>query len=83
MSGVGEPIDMPWKGCQLIYDFGRHLIRDLELGFPRSNLKIFVSEKWDGMWARGGYSVRKMMGVCRWPLKIGPKKIEGKMKFGA
>ena len=33
--------------------------------------------------ARGGYSVRKMMGVCRWPLKIGPKKIEGKMKFGA
>ena len=23
----------------------------------------------------GGYSVRKMMGVCRWPLKIGPKKI--------
>ena len=32
---------------------------------------------------RGGYSVRKLMGVCRWPLKIGPKKIEGKMKFGA
>ena len=32
---------------------------------------------------RGEYSVRKMMGVCRWPLKIGPKKIEGKMKFGA
>ena len=50
MSGVGEPIDMPWKGCQLIYDFGRHLILDLELGFPRSNLKISVSEKWDGMW---------------------------------
>ena len=33
--------------------------------------------------SRGGYSVRKMMGVCRWPLKIGPQKIEGKMKFGA
>ena len=31
----------------------------------------------------GGYSVRKLMGVCRWPLKIGPKKIEGKIKFGA
>ena len=31
----------------------------------------------------GGYSVRKMMGVCRWLLKIGPKKMEGKMKFGA
>ena len=30
-----------------------------------------------------GYSVRKLMGVCRWPLKLGPKKIEGKMKFGA
>ena len=25
----------------------------------------------------GGYSVRKPMGVCHWPLKIAPKKIEG------
>ena len=31
---------------------------------------------------KGGYSDRKPMGVCRWPLKIGPKKIEGKMEFG-
>ena len=30
----------------------------------------------------GGYSVRTLMGVCRWPLKIGPNKIEGNMKFG-
>ena len=30
----------------------------------------------------GGYSVRKLLGVCRGPLKIGPKKIEGKMVFG-
>ena len=30
---------------------------------------------------RGGYSVRKLLGVCRGPLKIGPKKIEGKMVF--
>ena len=22
------------------------------------------------------------MGVCRWPLKIGPKKIEGKLNLG-
>ena len=29
----------------------------------------------------GGYSVRKLLGVCRGPLKIGPKKIEGKMVF--
>ena len=28
----------------------------------------------------GGYSAWKLMGVCRWPLKIGPKKIE---EFGA
>ena len=28
---VGEPLDMSWKGCQLIYDFGHHLILDLEL----------------------------------------------------
>ena len=49
VRGVGEPLDLSWKGCQLIYDFGRHLILDLELGFPRSNLKISVSEKWDGV----------------------------------
>ena len=30
---------------------------------------------------RGGYSVRKLLGVCRGPLKIGPKKTEGKMVF--
>ena len=29
----------------------------------------------------GGYSVRKLLGVCRGPLKIGTKKIEGKMVF--
>ena len=29
----------------------------------------------------GGYSVRKLLRVCRGPLKIGPKKIEGKMVF--
>ena len=34
-------------------------------------------------WARGGYSAWKLMGVCRWPLKIGPKKIEEKIEFGA
>ena len=31
----------------------------------------------------GGYSAWKLMGVCRWPLKIGPKKIEEKIEFGA
>ena len=30
-----------------------------------------------------GYSAWKLMGVCRWPLKIGPKKIEEKIEFGA
>ena len=29
----------------------------------------------------GGYLVGKLLGVCRGPLKIGPKKIEGKMVF--
>ena len=29
----------------------------------------------------GGYLVRKLLGVCRGPLKIGAKKIEGKMVF--
>ena len=33
--------------------------------------------------AGGGYSAYKLMGVCRWPLKIGPKKIEEKIEFGA
>ena len=28
-------------------------------------------------------SVLKTDGACRWPLKIGPKKLEGKMEFGA
>ena len=31
----------------------------------------------------GGYSAWKLMGVCRWPLKIGPKKIEEKIEFAA
>ena len=31
----------------------------------------------------GGYSAWKLMGVCRWPLKIGPQKIEEKIEFGA
>ena len=37
----------------------------------------------NGAAARGGYSAWKLMGVCRWPLKIGPKKIEEKIEFGA
>ena len=36
-----------------------------------------------GPGGEGGYSIWKPMGVCRWPLKNGPKKIEGKMEFGA
>ena len=31
----------------------------------------------------GLVSVWKSMGVCCWPLKIGPKKIEAKREFGA
>ena len=31
----------------------------------------------------GGYSVRKLLGVCHGPLKIGPQKIEAKWYFGA
>ena len=29
----------------------------------------------------GGYSAWKLTGVCRWPLKIGPKKIEEKLNL--
>ena len=29
-----------------------------------------------------GYSVQKLIGVCRWPLKTGPKKTEGKWNVG-
>ena len=36
-----------------------------------------------GVLPGGGYSAWKLMGVCRWPLKIGPKKIEEKIEFGA
>ena len=61
-----------------------------EAGFPNRRWALIGSNQlwrvndspyyWE---SRGGYSVRKLMGVCRWPLKIGPKKIEGKIKFGA
>ena len=34
-------------------------------------------------WRGGVISAWKLMGVCRWPLKIGPKKIEEKIEFGA
>ena len=40
-----------------------------------------VPADWHMRHPRGGYSVRKLLGVCRGPLKIGPKKIEGKMVF--
>ena len=45
-----------------------------KLGETRTYLSYMVS-------TRGGYSVRKLLGVCCGPLKIGPKKIEGKMVF--
>ena len=37
---------------------------------------------WGTLTPGGGYSVRKLRGGCRGPLKIGIKKIEGKMVFG-
>ena len=41
---------------------------------------IFIGH-WQSPCTPGGYSVRKLLGVCRGPLKIGPQKIEGKMVF--
>ena len=45
---------------------------------PRSWAASMLSARRVTTCPGGGYSVRKLMGVCRWPLKIGPKKIEGK-----
>ena len=54
------------------------------------NFPIYVQNKKNStfMASRGGggggglvYSVRKLLGGCRGPLKIGPKRIEGKMVF--
>ena len=46
------------------------------------SLKFIKSPQYTGGLG-GWYSVQKPMGVCRWPLKIGPQKIKGKMIFGA
>ena len=42
-----------------------------------------IIKKMEAVNTRGGYSAWKLMGVCRWPLKIGPKKIEEKFEFAA
>ena len=51
---MGWPIDMERKGCESIecwthvVTFNVHLFHDLDLGFSRSNLEIFISQEWDG-----------------------------------
>ena len=66
-------------------------VRIITIEFAYTTLKrkcYFVEICIAGCTARGGggggeYSAWKLMGVCRWPLKIGPKKIEEKIEFGA
>ena len=48
------------------------------LGSPVFSTNFFQQQQ---SYPGGGYSVRKLLGVCRGPLKIGPEKIEGKMVF--
>ena len=54
ISGMGGPIDMEQKGCELIgcythfVIFNLDLSHDLDLGFSRSNFEKVVSQEWDG-----------------------------------
>ena len=54
ISGMGWPIDMELKGCELIecwthvVTFNVHLTHDLDLGFSRSNFENAVSQERDG-----------------------------------
>ena len=53
ISGMGWPIDMESKGCELecwthVVTFNVHLFRELDLGFSRSNLEKAISQEWDG-----------------------------------
>ena len=54
ISGLGGPIDMERKGCELIgcythfVTFNFDLNHDLDLGFSRSNFEKVVSHEWDG-----------------------------------
>ena len=54
ISGMGWPIDMELKGCELIecwthaVTFNVDLTHDLYLGFSRSNFENAVSQEWKG-----------------------------------
>ena len=54
ISGMGWPIDMELKGCELIecwthaVTFNVHFTHDLDLGFSRSNFENAVSQEWEG-----------------------------------
>ena len=78
--------------CQIIRSLGWRALKtptsetpDSAVTWPRSRFNTSGPDPlgfdWEDLAARGGYSVRKLLGVCRGPLKIGPKKIEGKMVF--
>ena len=54
ISGMGWPIDMELKGCELVecwthaVTFNGHITHDLYLGFSRSKFEKVVSQEWDG-----------------------------------
>ena len=58
ISGMGGPIDMERKGCELIgcythfVTFNFDLSHEIDLGFSRSNFEKVVSQKWDGRLTR-------------------------------
>ena len=54
---------------------------DLNCAFCEGPTVMFLSFLCGKLSPGGGYSVRKLLGVCRGPLKIGPQKIERKMVF--
>ena len=53
ISGMGWPIDMEWKECELlecwthVVTFNIHLTHDLDLRFSWSNFEKVVSQEWD------------------------------------
>ena len=71
ISGMGWPIDMGWKGCELIecrthvVTFNFPLTHDLGLAFSRSNFEKVLSYEWDADWhGPKGMWVYRMLDPC-------------------
>ena len=78
-SGMGGPIDMERKGCESIgcythfVTFNFDLNYDLDLGFPRWNIEIAVTQEWEGWLTWNGRDVSWLWCWMLNEIDLGPR----------